>query len=145
MAVTKAVAFPRLVSGSARGKTYCFGIEETGLDAADLGQLRDLLQMIGAEHEIDERRPREQLLLLLLRDAAGDAESAFPAGPSAADSVRARKTACLPPFPGWRMCSPSTRSAPSAASLGRQPARARASPMRCESDSFIWQPKVWMK
>src|SRR2546423_2538223 len=39
----------------------------------------------------------------------------------------------------------STRSAPSAAALGRQPARARASPMRCESDSFIWQPKVWMK
>ena len=38
-----------------------------------------------------------------------------------------------------------TRSAASAAALGRQPARAKASPMRCESDSFIWQPNVWMK
>ena len=36
------------------------------------------------------------------------------------------------------------RSAPSGASVAAHPARARASPMRCESDSFIWQPKVWM-
>src|SRR3954464_7787571 len=39
----------------------------------------------------------------------------------------------------------STRSAASATPAGCQPARVRASPIRWESDSFIWQPNVWMK
>jgi len=57
------------------GKDVLFARHPPGLDAALLGQVAHASELIGPENEVDVRRPGEQRLLLLLRDASGDPDA----------------------------------------------------------------------
>ena len=105
---------------------------------------RELGDVVRADDEIDVADPLEELLALLLRDAAGDGDDEV--GPRA---LQRRELADLAPELLLGLLAHAARVEDDQVGvLGpldrRASGRAQAPPsMRSESCTFIWQPNVW--
>ena len=109
-------------------------------------QLRDAVEIVGADEDVDVAGALEQLLSLQLGHAAADPdpqvrtlrlEAAEPSRGSAGTSRVA--------FSLTAQVLRKTKSASAALSAASRPRDCSSPATLSESLTFIWQPKVWMK
>ena len=147
IAVTNAVTRPRAASGSAPGNTYSSDAiqpvsenrSRPSARASSSGSRRDVVR---AEHEVHVRDALQEPLLLLLRDAARHGDERAAARLHLAVAAEGGEQLLL-----RLLADRAGVEEDEVGVLGRRRAREACRPssssIRSESDSFIWQPKVW--